>query len=191
MSDIKPEVTDRLVAYLRSRTRYGDDKYGTPLLPFDGRHTLKDALEEATDLSQYLMKEVMEREAVANLLGDAIDLLENMGHEGEILGRLYDTEEKLRQDIKRIEPEEVSPAPLNYQCHSCGEFTATYTNGHRDICEKCWITTAGALHYQKFRLMPEDIVLGEDVTDQFVKRAWTPEEVSAKIAEINNEAEYD
>jgi len=191
MSDIKPEVTDRLVAYLRSRTRYGDDKYGTPLLPFDGRHTLKDALEEATDLSQYLMKEVMEREAVANLLGDAIDLLENMGHEGEILGRLYDTEEKLRQDIKRIEPEEVSPAPLNYQCHSCGEFTATYANDHRDICEKCWITTAGALHYQKFRLMPEDIMLGEDVTGQFVKRIWTPEEVSAKIAEINNEGEYD
>lgn len=71
--------------------------------------------------------------------------------------RIRETAARMRKDVARIQPKPVEPAyghpgqsGRNYQCHGCGEFTATYTNGHRDICDKCWVTTAGALHYTKF-----------------------------------------
>lgn len=51
---------------------------------------------------------------------------------------------------------------LNYQCHGCGEFAATYTNGHRDVCEKCWVTTEGALHYTQFAAPPAERLAAMD-----------------------------
>lgn len=100
MSDAPAEVTNRLADYLIDRygldeamrlipfyfgrTEFGDDKYGRPLLPFDGRNTLRDALDEVTDLSQYLMKRVMENEAIADLLEQAATRIEpHYGHTPE------------------------------------------------------------------------------------------------------------
>jgi len=69
----EPEVTDRLIAFWKARTEFGRGKYGKALRPFDGRKTTVDALEESCDLAQYLMKKLMEEEAVADLLKRAID----------------------------------------------------------------------------------------------------------------------
>jgi len=105
MSDIRPEVTERLTAFLCERTAWGDAKYGTPLLPFDGRNTLMDALEEVTDLAQYIMKRVMENEAIADLFRTAAQSLDyRLPGSGDLGKRLLQMEALLRADVKRSVP---------------------------------------------------------------------------------------
>lgn len=48
---------------LDERDRLGSWQYGKPLLPHDGRDSLRDAYEEALDLTVYLRKAIAEREA--------------------------------------------------------------------------------------------------------------------------------
>lgn len=124
------DVNSTLIEHLRQRAAFGKNKYGIELRTFDGRNTLADALEEVLDLAVYIKKEIMEREAVADLLDRASGFLNPSF--GSPTRRLWteclEMAEKLRQDIKRIEP--------------------------------------------------EDIVLGEDVTDEFEKRKWTDEEIA-------------
>lgn len=146
------DVNSTLIEHLRQRAAFGANKYGVELTAFNGRNPLKDKREELLDALVYNEQDIMEREAVAGLLGDIIDLLENIGHEGEILGRLYDTEEKLRQDIKRIEPGEVGPY------------------AHLACSPDCPVNHVDPT--------------GEDVTDQFVKRTWTEEEISARLKQL-------
>lgn len=134
------DVNSALIEHLRQRAAFGKNKYGMELRSFDGRNTLADAREEALDLAVYITKEIMEREAVADLLDVAADTIANLTllihlQTGRLMEKAMrnhnlcsDMAQKLRQDIKRIEP--------------------------------------------------EDIVLGEDVTDQFVKRTWAEEEIS-------------
>ena len=50
-----------LIEDIQGRDTFGRAKYGKPLLPFDGRRTLKDAYEEALDLAVYIKKEMVER----------------------------------------------------------------------------------------------------------------------------------
>lgn len=122
MSDIPAETTNRLADYLIARygieeaaqlikftfarTEFGDGKYGKPLLPFDGRNTLRDALDEATDLSQYLMKKVMENEAIADLLERAWRRLipVTLDSEDPLISDLMETEQLLRADCERRVP---------------------------------------------------------------------------------------
>lgn len=118
MSDIRPEVTERLTTFLYERfgiqaaealadfvwerTAWGDAKYGTPLLPFDGRNTLMDALEEATDLSQYLMKRVMENKAMAELfeeIAQEIPIVTDSAFAA--VRKARNMAAKLRADVKR------------------------------------------------------------------------------------------
>ena len=54
-------ITDRVVQVIRQRERKGQETYGQPLLAGDGRDTLQDAIEEAADLLQYLVKLKVER----------------------------------------------------------------------------------------------------------------------------------
>jgi len=53
------DATERLIARLRARAVFGLAKYGKALLPFDGRNSLEDALDEALDLSVYIEKEII------------------------------------------------------------------------------------------------------------------------------------
>ena len=62
------DITDVLVARFRKRRDHGTVKYGKTLLPWDGRNTAEDALEEALDLAVYLQKLVIERAETAELL---------------------------------------------------------------------------------------------------------------------------
>ena len=117
-SAVMTDVTDRLLvemdrvhehekALVRARREFGKAKYNGTLLPFDGRHTIMDALEEALDLSQYLMKELMEREAIADLLTRAA-----LGFDEDIVvtnaSELRQMAAKLRIDCHRSVPIEVT-----------------------------------------------------------------------------------
>lgn len=133
MSD-EHEVTEQLITFLRGRSEHGQRKYGVALKPFDGRNTTFDALEEATDLSQYLMKRVMENEAIADLLDRASDILEwfenyypgevntyfanpNMERKPIGSGRLFDMAARLRADCERSVPVDdmrISPVSPDY-----------------------------------------------------------------------------
>ena len=55
-------IIERLIEDIQGRDTVGRAKYGKPLLPFDGRRTLRDAYEEALDLAVYVRKEMVERE---------------------------------------------------------------------------------------------------------------------------------
>jgi len=132
------DVNSTLIEHLRQRAAFGANKYGIELRSFDGRNTLADAREEALDLAVYITKEIMEREEIAGLLLVAAGHIEFPGRDSmDVASRCFDMAQKLRQDIKRIEP--------------------------------------------------EDIVLGEDVTDQFVKRTWTEEEQAARLQQALDE----
>lgn len=126
VSDINPEVTNRLVDwlvtkygieeaawkidYLFRRTDMGDGKYGRPLLPFDGRKTPIDRLEELSDEMQYTMKDIMEREAIADLLErtaervDTVTFTSGFGWAAPLYDELRDMAAKLRADCERSVP---------------------------------------------------------------------------------------
>lgn len=104
------EVTEQLITFLRGRSEHGQRKYGIALNPFDGRNTLMDALEEATDLSQYLMKRVMENEAIADLLERAAVIFWGPSMKNERVDLANECERmaaKLRADCERSVPVEV------------------------------------------------------------------------------------
>lgn len=61
--DDRPDVFTLLLNDIAERDRIGAAEYGGPLLPFDGRDSLRDAYEEVLDLAVYLRKELCEREA--------------------------------------------------------------------------------------------------------------------------------
>lgn len=139
MSNIKPEVTDQLVEYLYSRTAFGDDKYGTPLLPWDGRDTDMDVIEEASDMLQYLWKRRMEREACAELLEGAAYFLELPGPRSqEIADKCRDMAAKLRADVKRSVPVDRSAI-----CDGCGAVGAPYDLAGIDACQSCYNDAMG------------------------------------------------
>lgn len=54
------DSTEALIRFLRQRQEYGRKKYGQSLCTFDGRNNTLDILQESTDLTQYLFKEVLE-----------------------------------------------------------------------------------------------------------------------------------
>lgn len=56
-------IQARVRADLEERERLGIERYGTPLLPHNGRDALRDAYEEALDLACYLRQALEERTA--------------------------------------------------------------------------------------------------------------------------------
>lgn len=60
--DTGPRVVDMVLADLSARAAVGQEKYGTPLQPFNGRDALMDAYQEALDLCQYLRQAIYERD---------------------------------------------------------------------------------------------------------------------------------
>ena len=55
-------ITDLVHEVIVQREKIGQATYGRPLLAGDGRDTLQDAIEEAADLLQYLVKLKTERD---------------------------------------------------------------------------------------------------------------------------------
>lgn len=58
-----PSVQGMVIADLELRLQVGDQRYGTPLQPHNGRDALRDAYEEALDLACYLRQAIAERDA--------------------------------------------------------------------------------------------------------------------------------
>lgn len=128
------EVNDRLIAHIHARGVAGKATYGKPLLAFDGRNTLVDAMEEALDTAVYLQKKIMENETIADLLERAAKHM--LDYEGlatcPIVIEARDMAAKLRADCERSVP--VSPKveegedehfPWHFTSHgticACGE----------------------------------------------------------------------
>jgi hypothetical protein len=59
-------ITDMVIEDLRGREALGKAKYGKPLLPFDGRDTMRDLYEELLDAAHYIKKLMVERERGAD-----------------------------------------------------------------------------------------------------------------------------
>lgn len=57
-------VQDMVIADLESRKEIGIERYGTLLRPHNGRDMLRDAYEEAMDLTIYLRGAIAERDGV-------------------------------------------------------------------------------------------------------------------------------
>lgn len=60
-----PPVWDLVVADMIARNMVGQERYGTPLQPFNGRDALVDAYQEALDLAVYLRQAIYERDHMA------------------------------------------------------------------------------------------------------------------------------
>lgn len=103
------EVTEQLITFLRGRSEHGQRKYGVALKPFDSRNTLMDALEESTDLSQYLQKEIMERKELALFLGKIATFIELIADQltnspEEVIAEIWTMKAKLDADCERSVP---------------------------------------------------------------------------------------
>jgi hypothetical protein len=109
------------VALIMARDAAGTITYGKPLRTFDGRNTIKDAMEEAADQLNYLVKLEREWGEGAGMVRDAgsfISMVDAFVLEGSfpvtsrdaqrLAGALLETAERMRRDIERIEPE-VTP----------------------------------------------------------------------------------
>jgi len=111
------DVNKRLISHLQQRAEYGSAKYGKRLLPWDGRNTVLDCLEEALDLAVYLTKLDSERKDVVALLMQGGYLLTSIednvpealkqkyfsGSVEDLLSsKLFAMAERLRADIPRI-----------------------------------------------------------------------------------------
>ena len=121
------DVNEHLIGHLKARAVEGMETYGIPLHPFNGRNPLKDKREELLDALVYNEQDLMEREVIADLLESAArviqwheewsgkntsDYLSEMGELAASPDYIMDVVKKLRQDIKRIEPEEEQAARL-------------------------------------------------------------------------------
>lgn len=55
-------IQDRLIEMIEQRKAIGLERYGTLLQPHNGRDALRDAFEEALDLTLYLLQAIVERD---------------------------------------------------------------------------------------------------------------------------------
>lgn len=58
----QPAVWPMVIRDMELRDQLGRERYGTPLQPFNGRHVLRDAYEEALDLAVYLRQALFEKD---------------------------------------------------------------------------------------------------------------------------------
>lgn len=61
----RPDIQGLVIEDIRRRREVGIQRYGTALQPFNGRDALRDAYEEALDLTCYLRQVIEERSAPA------------------------------------------------------------------------------------------------------------------------------
>ena len=105
-------VDKHLRKHLKARAKFGSNKYGKELLPFNGRNPLRDKREELLDALVYNEQDLMEREQLGREIEEAYNLLYNFRQTNEIenadldkaiaaLGKMV---VKLEADTERIEP---------------------------------------------------------------------------------------
>lgn len=58
----EPDIQSLVIADIGARREVGIQRYGTALQPFNGRDALRDAYEEALDLTMYLRQCIEERD---------------------------------------------------------------------------------------------------------------------------------
>lgn len=111
MSDVSSDLITFLhgvIEQLGPRAQFGQSKYGTPLLPFNGRNPLKDRREELLDALVYTEQDILERAEVADLLEKAghklaATMTKNSADEDWFfVGTLHGTAISLRADVPRI-----------------------------------------------------------------------------------------
>jgi hypothetical protein len=66
-------IQDLVIADIEKRRELGISRYGTALQAGNGRDALRDAYEEAIDLSMYLKQAIVERDAMILLASSACD----------------------------------------------------------------------------------------------------------------------
>lgn len=89
----RPDVQSMVIADIKARRDIGVQRYGTHLASFNGRDGLRDAYEEAMDLTVYLRQVIEERNltpAVLVLLAAEADIHEQR-RDSDALGYLLDT----------------------------------------------------------------------------------------------------
>lgn len=64
------DIQTLVIEDINKRREVGIQRYGTALQPFNGRDALRDAYEEAIDLTMYLKQLMVERDALAVGAGD-------------------------------------------------------------------------------------------------------------------------
>lgn len=62
MPDTPRSIWALVIADMHDRDRLGHERYGGPLLAYNGRDALRDAYEEALDLAVYLRQAIEERD---------------------------------------------------------------------------------------------------------------------------------
>lgn len=62
VSNDLPTIHEQVTEDLMGRQRFGVQKYGHPLQPFNGRDPLRDAYEEVLDASAYMKQAIVEAE---------------------------------------------------------------------------------------------------------------------------------
>lgn len=80
----RPDIQTELIGLWDERREHGITVYGTALQPFNGRHAIQDALDEAMDLSAYLLRlrrEWDELTAAARDLLQSVDGISGIGDE--------------------------------------------------------------------------------------------------------------
>jgi hypothetical protein len=88
-----PDLWEEVILLCRERQRIGLECYGTPLQTHNGRNPLRDALDEALDLSVYLHQHRREMQELGKeLRAMEVELFEKGSH---------GTAERLREIIKR------------------------------------------------------------------------------------------
>lgn len=68
VSNEYPHMADYAAKAVMDRKAWGEQKYGTPLQPFNGRDAIVDAMEEVLDLNVYMQQVLYERTHLANVL---------------------------------------------------------------------------------------------------------------------------
>lgn len=162
-----PSVQGMVRADLETRERIGIQRYGTALQPYNGRDALRDAYEEALDLSCYLRQAIVERprEDVDAAVAEAIahydvqlrrkdDLLAEMRRQLKAADQIRDRYVADHRRVPRMESalrtarEALMAAPQNCRSHGI-DFDAAGRDRGLPRCESCrlpWLVTAALLN---------------------------------------------
>lgn len=102
-----PAIYDLLRKDIDDRDKFGFEKYGTRLQPFNGRDGLKDAFQEVLDLAVYLRQVIYEDNVLRSVINEAKQAIELGADKRSILlilekaGDLNDGCESIHSDKTR------------------------------------------------------------------------------------------
>lgn len=103
----RPSIQSLVRADLDAREQVGVQRYGTPLQAHNGRDGLRDAYEEALDLTCYLRQALEEREQpasdeIARLLADVAEKDTKLRRRGDLVDELRRQLEGSHRTIDRL-----------------------------------------------------------------------------------------